>query len=404
MSGDGPGDEGENTGNRPERTSAGDAGVPPGEGAMVDASLDYAGPDELHESGDSAHGSTPSANPAGSAASRLGWARRREPGPSRHTPHARPHAHAHAGPATSDRARDGARPGNTPTTPARPAIGTTGGPEPVATATDSAPGAPGAVSHGPSSPGRTGSSVPAPARGLRILARALGRPRGKGTQLMIGLLCGLLGFFAVVQIRLQAGSGTLRNARQSDLIRVLDDLNDRSDRLSGEIRDLESRRTELQSGTNAAKAALNEALKRKAVLGILSGTVSAHGPGITLRITDPLKKVDAAVLLDALEELRDAGAEAEQINGVRVIASTSFLDAGRGQVRIDGHLVAEPYVFAVIGDPGTLEPALRIPGGVFAVLDGRGATPTLQPAPDVSVDAIRPAALPQYAKPIAPGN
>lgn len=404
MSGNGPGKDGDNIGDRPESTSAGQDDVAPGESATVDASLDYAGPDELHESGDSVQGSNPPAGPPTSTGSRLGWARRREPAPSRHTPHARPHAHAHAGSATPERARDGARPGNPAAPPAGPDTGAAGELGPVGSTTDSPPGAPGAVSHDPSAAGRSGSSLPAPARGLRILARALGRPRGKGTQLMIGLLCGLLGFFAVVQIRLQAGSGTLRNARQSDLIRVLDDLNDRSDRLAGEIRDLENRRTELQSGTNAAKAALNEALKRKAVLGILSGTVPAHGPGITLRITDPLKKVDAAVLLDALEELRDAGAEAEQINGVRVIASTSFLDAGRGQVRIDGHLVAEPYVFAVIGDPGTLEPALRIPGGVFAVLDGRGATPTLQAAPDVSVDAIRPAALPQYAKPIAPGN
>jgi uncharacterized protein YlxW (UPF0749 family) len=216
---------------------------------------------------------------------------------------------------------------------------------------------------------------------------------------MIALLLGLLGFFAVVQLRLQAGNRGLENARQSDLIRILDDLNAKSDRLSGEISDLENRRAQLASGSNAGKAALAEAVKRKAVLGILSGTIAAHGPGVTLRIGDPGKKVDAAVLLDTLEELRDAGAEALQINGIRVVAGTSFLDAAAGQIRIDGKLITPPYVYVVIGDPGTLDPALRIPGGVFSVLDERGATPTLQSAQDVVVDAVRPPVAPQYAKP-----
>jgi uncharacterized protein YlxW (UPF0749 family) len=120
---------------------------------------------------------------------------------------------------------------------------------------------------------------------------------------------------------------------------------------------------------------------------------------VEITVTDPRRAVRAANLLDALEELRDAGAEAVQINGVRVVASTSFLDAGAGQIRIDGHLVTPPYLYVVIGDPDTLDPALRIPGGVFAVLDERGATPTLQSAQDVVVDAVRPDTAPQYARP-----
>jgi uncharacterized protein YlxW (UPF0749 family) len=224
------------------------------------------------------------------------------------------------------------------------------------------------------------------------------RPR-LGTRLVVAVLLGVLGFVAVVQVRLQNGDSTLRTARQSDLIRILDDLNDRSDRLEGEIRDLEQRRSELQSGTDSSKAALAEASRRRSVLGILAGTVAAHGPGITLRIADPQKKVDAAVLLDTLEELRDAGAEAVQINGVRVVASTALVDAEPGSVRVDSELVSAPYVLKVIGDPDTLDPALRIPGGVFAVLGERGATPTVSAADQVVVDATRPAENQQYARP-----
>jgi uncharacterized protein YlxW (UPF0749 family) len=203
----------------------------------------------------------------------------------------------------------------------------------------------------------------------------------------------------VVQVRLQNDDTTFTTARQSDLIRILDDLNDRSERLASEIRDLTTRREELQFGTDRSQAALEEAEQRRATLGVLAGTLPARGPGITLTIPDPQRKVDAAVLLDTLQELRDAGAEAVQINDVRVVASTDFLDAEGGRIRVDGRLVSAPYVFKVIGDPDTLDPALRIPGGVFSVLDERGSAPTVDTRRTVVVDAVRPAQAPEYARP-----
>ncbi|MGQ0630441.1 MAG: DUF881 domain-containing protein [Sporichthyaceae bacterium] len=237
-----------------------------------------------------------------------------------------------------------------------------------------------------------------PGVGLAKLIGALRTRRARGTQLVIAALCGLLGFAGAVQIRLQADDSTFTTARQSDLISILDDLNDRSDRLELEIRDLEQRRSELRFGTDRSKAALTEAQERRTVLGILAGTVAAKGPGITLTIQDPARKVDAAVLLDTLQELRDAGAEAVQINDVRVVASTDFLDGDPGSVRIGGTLVSAPYEFRVIGEPETLGPALRIPGGVFAVLTERGATGEVQTRKQVVIDALHQGRPPEFAR------
>ena len=60
------------------------------------------------------------------------------------------------------------------------------------------------------------------------------------------------------------------------------------------------------------------------MLGILAGTVAAEGPGIVVTI-DGVD--DAALLLDTVQELRDAGAEAIQLGDVRVVASTYFTQA-----------------------------------------------------------------------------
>jgi uncharacterized protein YlxW (UPF0749 family) len=246
-----------------------------------------------------------------------------------------------------------------------------------------------------------GAAVSVAASRLRTALR-----RGGGrSQLVVAALCALLGFAVVVQVRFLDADSALRTARQSDLVRILDDLNDRSDRLADEVRELQATKDRLQFGSDRAKTALEEAEQRRQVLGILAGTLPARGPGIELRISDPQGRVDAAVLLDTLQELRDAGAEAVQINDLRVIASTDFLDDRPSRVRIDGRVVSAPYLFKVIGDPETLIPALRIPGGVFAVLADRGANATVERRDEVVIDALRPVQQPQYARPAAdPGG
>jgi uncharacterized protein YlxW (UPF0749 family) len=140
---------------------------------------------------------------------------------------------------------------------------------------------------------------------------------------------------------------------------------------------------------------------------VLAGTVPATGPGITLTVEDPRGVVRADVLLDALEELRDAGAEAVQLAGsgagpVRVVASTALVDRPGG-VSVDGVPLAPPYTFTVLGDTGTLRSALGIPGGVVATVARVGGTARVDPSTALTVGALRQLATPRYARPATGG-
>ncbi len=103
------------------------------------------------------------------------------------------------------------------------------------------------------------------------------------------------------------------------------------------------------------------------------------------------------MLLDAIQELRAAGAEAIQVNEVRVVADTYFLNSGGG-IQVDGKKIAAPYRFEVIGKPQDLEPALNIPGGVVQTLEEERAVPTVTRSGKIVVDALRPAKQPDYAQ------
>lgn len=258
---------------------------------------------------------------------------------------------------------------------------------------------------GTAAPGPEGGDAPGPSQ--RWTVRLL-RPRLRRVDVLVALLLAVLGFAAAVQVRTTQTEGPLAYARQEDLVTILDDLSNRNDRLRGEISSLTEAQRRLTSGSNQSEAALAEARRRAQLLGVLAGTVPARGPGITLTISDPSGGVTADVLLDALMELRDAGAEAVQLEGagdaaVRVVASTELIGSVDG-IAVDGVLLRPPYRFVVIGDPGTMASALGIPGGVIANVESRDATASVERLDEVEVDALQPVQPPRYARPAPQGD
>lgn len=217
---------------------------------------------------------------------------------------------------------------------------------------------------------------------------ALLRPRFNGGQLLVGLLCLVVGFAVATQVEAGRGDAKFATARQDELVGVLDDLTQRSDRLRQDLAGLQSTKAQLETDTKG-DAALQEARDRAWTYGVLAGTVPVAGPGIELTIVDPQGRVDAGVLLDTLQELRDAGAEVIQVNEVRLIVSSHFTDTG-GRVRLDGRTLRAPYRFRVIGDSETLATALDIPGGVTETLRGLGATGVATKYPKLTISAVRP--------------
>jgi len=262
---------------------------------------------------------------------------------------------------------------------------------------------------GPTTQSAAGAQASQGAEGPR-LGRLL-TPRLRRVDLAVAVLLGVLGFAAVVQVRSTQEDGPLATARQEDLVQILDELANRNDRLRAEVSALEQTRADLSSGTGATEAALVETRRRSQLLGVLAGTVAARGPGLRLTISDPDGTITADVLLGALEELRAAGVEAVQIQGpvtagepdvgpaVRVVASTSFLDAAQGGVEVDGVVLRPPYRFTVVGEPATVETALGIPGGVVDVVEGRRGRAAVVRDEDILVDALRPLTPPRYARP-----
>lgn len=243
--------------------------------------------------------------------------------------------------------------------------------------------------------------VPTAPTGLSRLMRAL-RAKPDLGQVAVGALVGLLGFAAAVQIQADEDD-LLSRARRADLIQILDGLTERADRLENQIAELDADRRELLSGADSEQAALDQAEARAQQLAVLAGTAAASGPGIVVTVTDPDAVVDALTLLSAVQELRDAGAEAIEISGagdsqVRVVASTYFLDSADG-VEVDGVELRPPYRITAIGEPETMASAMQFPQGVVSRVSDKGGRATVSQEDELTVDALHEARSPEYASP-----
>jgi uncharacterized protein YlxW (UPF0749 family) len=225
----------------------------------------------------------------------------------------------------------------------------------------------------------------------------MARPRLTRANVFALLLASLLGFALATQVR-QTQSQGLEDLRQDELVRILDDITQNGNRLDDEITELEATKDELARSEGNSPEAIAAAQERAETLAILAGTERATGPGITLTISDEGGGVDAATLLDTVQELRDAGAEAMQVGDVRIVASTWFRD-GENAIIVDGQQIQAPYRFIVIGDPQTMSSAMEIPGGVSESVRSKGGEVTVLEFSSINVEALHSNSSPRYAQP-----
>lgn len=107
---------------------------------------------------------------------------------------------------------------------------------------------------------------------------------------------------------------------------------------------------------------------------ILAGTTEVKGPGISITVTDGTPPAGASAqtideyvthdwyMRDLINELFAAGAEAVDINNVRIVA-TSGIFCGGPVLWVNNNRIAAPFTVRAIGDAKYLKSALLMPGG-----------------------------------------
>ncbi|MDP2642469.1 MAG: DUF881 domain-containing protein [Candidatus Peregrinibacteria bacterium] len=170
----------------------------------------------------------------------------------------------------------------------------------------------------------------------------------------------LLGSFIVIEGRsFDIVNNIILRDSKSDVFKEIKVLREGNQNLRDEIKDLEATLSSLSDKDLAVKTIQNEIEKYNK----LSGEYAVYGPGVSIAISG---KITAPWMVDLINELFHAGAQAVSINGIRITNESSGFDTlPKGQIYIDGTILSPPYVFNAIGEAITLNNALGAIGGIF---------------------------------------
>ena len=236
-----------------------------------------------------------------------------------------------------------------------------------------------------------------PHSGQRFWARArqafFALPRGLHVVMLVIFM--IVGFALATQVRAQR-SDPLEGLSEQDLVTVLDELGTQEQNLRTRRGELSSELEGLRSAADEAQAREQAARKAETQAQIAAGTVPVHGPGVTVSVIDVGANLTSTQFVMTLGELRNAGAEAIELNGIRLSTRSSFTGQV-GSIVVDGIPIASPYTWKVIGESQTIATALEIQAGSAAQMRAKGASVAITPLTDMTIESIATPRPPQLA-------
>lgn len=186
----------------------------------------------------------------------------------------------------------------------------------------------------------------------------------RAAPLAMAIVCFFIGLLLVAQFHAQSRSIRASSATSAaDQAALVASVYENNRTLRKEIDNLQAKLQEHErslspSDLEATVRALNQ-------LRLVNGMSEVSGPGVVVTIHGSLRPQD---VLDLVNELRNAGAEALAINDERIVARSALAGDTR-QLALHGRPLRSPHVLRAIGHPETLERALLRKGGLVIYLE-----------------------------------
>ena len=231
-------------------------------------------------------------------------------------------------------------------------------------------------------------------------------------QIEVEIVCLVLGIMVGIQFRtVKQGVGPVSEYRARELAAQLKKVREENVKLQNVKNDYESKIKEFEDtasqGSAYAKILKDELDQAR----ILAGIEDVEGPGITV-VVDDLKfsekvnypLISYSMLLELLNELNAAGAEAVSINEQRIISTSEIRQIGGIHININTVSFAPPFIFKAIGDPKTLEAALRLREGIAERLENSGVAVTITQEQLIRIPKYNGVIERKYAKVVKEGE
>jgi uncharacterized protein YlxW (UPF0749 family) len=220
-------------------------------------------------------------------------------------------------------------------------------------------------------------------------------------QLSIGIVCILLGFMISYQFKMMNKQNVTTDANKTSPEILIE-----NDQLKKQIEELKKKNDELDATTKKYENAAVGRDEKSAILykeleetRILTGGREVKGQGIIIYIEPKSdifgsgssgQSIDDTDLVNIVNELNAADAEAISINDIRLTSRSGIRNAGNAII-INGERISHSkrVVIKAIGNKDNLEDAISFPGAIPPQLSGNC---------DVTIETSDEIELPKYNK------
>ena len=220
----------------------------------------------------------------------------------------------------------------------------------------------------------------------------------KAQALILGIMCLILTIGICLQIKTVNSNGSTVSSNQQinslkdQVLKMKEKYESSYEKLEMAQQELEETRKNVTNDDNQLKT-LEEEIKKD---NLLLGTTEVSGQGVTITVTDGSSTNSISALYDPyslivhdtdllaiVNELKNAGAEAIDINGQRIVNTTSILCDGN-VIIVNGEKISSPFTINAIGLPERLE-TLNRSGGYLEVMQQAYIKTTLKKADKITI-------------------
>lgn len=205
-----------------------------------------------------------------------------------------------------------------------------------------------------------------PKKGMMVVVQ-----KGKITMtITIGLVCFVLVYIMFIQFRVieKTDIAEIEDLREAELTEKLADWKTKCEELEKQIKEKEEKIDEYKKSAETNEEASELLEKELKQSRMLLGVTKVTGDGIIITLEDNEEhEITATLLIELINELKLAGADAISINDERVVNITDIVEITSGDIIMNsGKNINSPFEIKVIGDQTYLDSALNVKNSGFA--------------------------------------
>lgn len=228
--------------------------------------------------------------------------------------------------------------------------------------------------------------------------------KGKFTiTITIGIMCFILTMLIFMQVKTisQTDISELEIMRESELKTEITSLKTKYEEVVAKIQETNDKILEYEGAAIEGKEAYELLEKELKETEDLIGKNAVTGEGIVIKMSNSgTSKINSEDLLNLVNLLKNAGAEAISINEQRVVYDTYIVDInGTNYITINGERIVAPYTIKAIGNTTYLESSVAQKNyGYIDTQIAEGKQVTLERAESVNIPAYNNSLEFEYIK------